>query len=875
MPSYLDSMNWSVSGLGGDFRHNPRGIVRAPTNVVAIFVAKAVNYQGPVGHSADEGPWAETFRRLFRIEQRIRLTRMIGTTINGRFRVNAVLGRGGMGSVYRATDLRLKREVAIKTIDLATQAAWAERLRLEAEMVSRLSHNHVVRLYDMDQIPDGPLFLVMEFVEGSTLLRKFPNLTIEEKLRILAETSDALDEAHQLGIVHRDIKPGNILLTKDLHAKLTDFGLAMEQGDKTEANALRGTVPYMAPEMFRNVAPSPSSDLYALGVVAYEAVTGELPFRGTTREIVAQVTSVAPESPRHINPDIPAELDRLILELLEKDPGKRPHRAAEVSRRLLEIHDKMASKRGGAERRAVVATRPMAYEEPSLAEFSRTLREEAAVAVDASPAANPKGKARGFRRPPVSIISEHLVRELVHVIEDEPLALDPTERYLAGAWLADLLMDQPRGWSLSGGGGLKNESAEMARALLALTSCVVSGATGPALVRAASLIENGAEVRHALSPLVLGRYLAIRETTPGLESLRRVRKELVVNNESVAAAWMDDQGRLLPNSLPRDWKNLNEVESGMPRISRERLRLWNRLADIWAENPDFRRVVLRSSVPWLAQEKAVLRFWPEVVEPLWEEARRRRTDPNWSRRLSMFTPGARDRMEQENSLLELPRVRGRTATGSGISPAAAASPIAPEFHSRTEIVTLVDERPTILNLSEMKAAYDEAARNFRATKGASASHRRLPLGETAHVSLMVSTRASMKASQVRVLGGAITPVELTVPPLQIASGGQQPIIACWTYSDGSLLVKYRDQLRVEKSLAYSARRKKWFPADVERPLTELLKDLGLDMPTGTSGALEPEKLWSKARKWLVSRNVDPYADDADEPDEEASDEDEK
>ena len=203
-----------------------------------------------------------------------------------------------MGCVYRATDLVLKREVAIKTIDLATQAVWAERLRLEAEIVARLSHDHVVRLYDMGQIPDGPLYLVMELVEGSTLLRKFPDLTLDEKVRLLAETAEALDEAHQLGIVHRDIKPGNILLTKDLRAKLTDFGLALQQGDTVEENALRGTVPYMAPELFRNKPPSPSSDLYALGVVLYEAVTGELPFRGATREIVAEVTSRAPMSPR-------------------------------------------------------------------------------------------------------------------------------------------------------------------------------------------------------------------------------------------------------------------------------------------------------------------------------------------------------------------------------------------------------------------------------------------------------------------------------------------------------------------------------------------------------------------------------------------------
>jgi serine/threonine-protein kinase len=788
---------------------------------------------------------------------------MIGTTINGRFRIESVLGRGGMGSVYRATDLRLKRDVAIKTIDLATQAAWAERLRLEAEMISRLSHNHVVRIYDMDQIPDGPLYLVMELVEGSTLLRKFPNLTIEEKLRILAETAEALDEAHQLGIVHRDIKPGNILLTRDLHAKLTDFGLAMQQGDTSEATALRGTVPYMAPELFRNVASSPASDLYALGVVAYEAVTGELPFRGTTREIVHEVTSRPPEAPRAINPDLPAELERLILELLQKDPMQRPQRAAEVARRLDEIRERMEQRRQN-ERRPQPQVRPIEFPEPSISDFSRTLREAVSESqIVIPPRSTARSSEHNRRHPSLDIIKEPLVRELVHVIEDEPLRLEHTERALAGAWLADLIMDQPRGWSITGGGELQNESAELARGLLALTSCVVSGGTGASIARAAALVENGMEVRHALSPLVLARYLVIRQTQAGLDMLRKIRRELVVNHESVAAEWMDDQGRLLPNRLPRDWKSLSEVESDMPKVNRERARVWNRLADIWIENPDFRRVVLRTSAPWLVSENAVLRFWPEVVEPLWQGALRRRQDPNWLRRLSLFSAKARVTTEQENALLELPKVRGRAATGSGITLAPTAGPIDPEFHSRAEIITLVDEQPVVIKLGELKLAYDEAVTKYRLSKGSNSAHQRLALGPVSHLVLLISMRGGIKSSQARVLGSNVTPIEITIPPLQVASGAGVPIVACWTYSDGSLLIKYRDQHRHEKCMAYSAKRKKWFPAEADHPLTELLKDLGLDMPSGTATALEAEKLWSKARKWLGSK-ADETDDEEDE-----------
>lgn len=795
---------------------------------------------------------------------------MIGTTINQRFRVVSILGRGGMGCVYRATDLVLKREVAIKTIDLATQAIWAERLRLEAEIVARLSHDHVVRLYDMGQVADGPLYLVMELVEGSTLLRKFPDLTIDEKLRILSETAEALDEAHQLGIVHRDIKPGNILLTKDLRAKLTDFGLALQQGDTVEESALRGTVPYMAPELFRNRPPSPSSDLYALGVVLYEAVTGELPFRGATREIVAEVTSRPPRPPRQINPDIPAELDQIIRQLMEKDPGRRPHRAAEVARRLEEIRSRLADP-SPKSARPKFQPEP-AYTEPSIADFARSMRDELASGTLAEPAAplpateSTRAKSRQPHRPPVNIISEPIVRELVRMIEDEPLALDPTERSLAGGWVADLIMDQPRGWALGRGGSVRNDSAELARALLALTSSVVSNGSEPSIARAGNLIERGYEVRHGLSPLILGRYLAIRETPPGLELLRKVRKELVLNYEVVADAWMDDQGHLLPNRLPRDWQNLVDLETDLPKVSRERLRLWNRLADLWAENPDFRRAVLRASAPWLAKEPAVLRFWPEVVEPLWLEAIRRRDDPTWARRLALLTPGARERMEFEAHILETPRIRGRSATGSGIAAAIPSvmpggSPLLPEFQSEAEVCTLLDEKPALLKLGALKQAYDEATTNYRNSKGASAQHRRLPLVEGVQMVLMVSQRGGFKSNQARILGHNTTPVEITIPPLQIAGSSDLPVIAAWAYSDGSLAIRHLDQHKNDKNLAWSARRKKWFHAQADRGLPELLKDLGLETPIGSATALEPEKLWKKPFKWFASQ---PAPDDLEE-----------
>jgi hypothetical protein len=344
--------------------------------------------------------------------------------------------------------------------------------------------------------------------------------------------------------------------------------------------------------------------------------------------------------------------------------------------------------------------------------------------------------------------------------------------------------------------------------------------------------------------------------------LRKIRRELVVNHPSVADRWMDEEGHLLPNNLPRDWNQLARRDGDRPRTSHP----WKRIADAWAGNPDFRQTVLKYSAPWLLEERAVARFWPEVVEHLWYEAQRRVEDPGLMKKLAFLRPEARKRHEQEIATLALPRTKGRSAGGSGFAAAAASavSPITPEFQSQNEIDNLLDETPNIITFGELKSAYNEAAKNYRLKGPGGATHVRLALGEFVHVLVLVSTRGGFKSNQVRLMGQGITPIEITVPPLQMTQAGDTPIIAAWAYADGSLAVRYRDYQRNEKSVAWSARYKRWFQEDPERGMTGLLHELGLDMPTGTATALEPVKLWTRARRWFAKPADDTAGDESTE-----------
>ncbi len=267
----------------------------------------------------------------------------------GPYRLDAKLGEGGMGVVYRATDEKLNREVAIKILhpNLLRQENLMERFRREARMHARMIHPNIVTLLSLYE--DGEhMALVMEMVHGQNLkdyLRQNPRPPLLDVIRITEAVCAGLDAAHKLGVVHRDLKPANVLLAKDGAVKLMDFGLAKpQQGDEdlTQSGATVGSFRYMAPEQILNQPVDARTDLYALGILMYQMTTGTLPFTASSEgggefEIMEKQVRHMPEPPKKLNPSLPKAMSDLIMALLAKDPEDRPASCEVVRKALADI----------------------------------------------------------------------------------------------------------------------------------------------------------------------------------------------------------------------------------------------------------------------------------------------------------------------------------------------------------------------------------------------------------------------------------------------------------------------------------------------------------------------------------------------------------
>ncbi|MBE9471729.1 MAG: serine/threonine protein kinase, partial [Chloroflexi bacterium] len=256
---------------------------------------------------------------------------MIGTLLNERYRLDAEIGRGGMGVVYRGLDTLLERPVAVKVMSAASLGTEGRaRLLHEARAAASLNHPNIVSVHDAGEA-DGSPFVVMELVEGESLHERRPQ-DLDEIISIARQVCAALEHAHAHGIIHRDLKPENVQITPDGPAKLMDFGLARSVASRlTSEGTIVGTVFYLAPELALGQEFDGRADLYALGVMLYELTTGRLPFTADDPvAVISQHLHAPVVPPRAKNDEIPPALDGLIVRLLSKVPADRPASSTEV-----------------------------------------------------------------------------------------------------------------------------------------------------------------------------------------------------------------------------------------------------------------------------------------------------------------------------------------------------------------------------------------------------------------------------------------------------------------------------------------------------------------------------------------------------------------
>ena len=310
------------------------------------------------------------------VKDRVSVTRTLETTADelargtifaGRYEIIEELGAGGMGQVYRAFDKKIEEEVALKLIrpEIAAEKRTVERFRNEIKTARKITHKNVCRTHDLGE-EGRALYITMEYVRGEDLksvIRRMRALTVGTAVSIARQVAEGLGEAHRLGIVHRDLKPGNIMIDKEGNAKIMDFGIArsLARAGTTAEGAIIGTPEYMSPEQVEGKPADQRADIYSLGIILFEMVTGRPPFEGETSLAVAHKHRYEPApDPRTINPQLPADLGRLILRCLEKEREKRFQTTEELLADLASIEETIPTTERTSISRAPTKRKPTA-----------------------------------------------------------------------------------------------------------------------------------------------------------------------------------------------------------------------------------------------------------------------------------------------------------------------------------------------------------------------------------------------------------------------------------------------------------------------------------------------------------------------------------
>jgi serine/threonine-protein kinase len=603
----------------------------------------------------------------------------IGTTLNQRFLLEKELGRGGMGAVYSAHDELLDRKVAIKVLKEQSGEDVGKKLRLEAQIAARLLHENVVRIYDFG-LADSAYFLVMEEVNGTAYSKRWRHLSLAERLNVLAQVADALDYAHQQGVVHRDVKPANVLMTSTNVPKLSDFGLSMiafaDQAEKS--GIVRGTPHYMSPEQTRGSRLDYRTDLYSLGVMIYESATGTVPFTGSSVAVMTQHHSAAPDQPRLRNPQISSELESLILSLLAKRAADRPGSGSIVAQTLRQEAERSKGSEGPGSTGVAGVTGTIGLTAPVLTEpmpasggppvngpassvpaastagpepTGRSGRLVETVAAPSMPSLATVPSVRGTPAPGpgsasrlsvasvagtggmLALVRSPLVRRMLERVLAEPIQLTPEERYLHGHYLAYLLSgSRRRGLFLRR--PLEPRNADRARLLLAVTYAIFADATNEAIGEAATLLDQRIDVRPFLSPIIMSKYLSCRESPTKRKLFRQTRKDIASQSIYAQKKMLDAQGVLNPGLMPQKLADLNLIAPARTEVDDVLVERWNRVSEVWRNEAQFRIAVLRYATKSAHRDPASADLWPEIVYPLIERARwhrrvRPRTEAVW------------------------------------------------------------------------------------------------------------------------------------------------------------------------------------------------------------------------------------------------------